>query len=199
MAWCAPVNNILLKFKIFAHSFVYTFFFFLFFLNFEHKLAIIVHTLFKSNFHSRNGKWKSFIISSKSSNIPLIYTQPQMVQCTLLALSLLNLVTIKHCLLYLTSVDLWPHMKGISFLLTCISHSSKFGSQIIVYYIWPMLTFDLCEGHHHHHPKVATADLLTKFGSHGTLFIILTSVDLWPLGRSFASKTCIGDSSDQVW
>ena len=43
--------------------------------------------------------------------------------------------------------------------------------------LWPLLTFDLCEGHHL--PKLASAIFLTKFGSHRSLFTIF---DLcWPL------------------
>ena len=51
------------------------------------------------------------------------------------------------------------------------------GRAYIVHCIWPLLTFDLCEGHHH--PKLVLAILLTKFSSHRSLFTIF---DLcWPL------------------
>ena len=56
------------------------------------------------------------------------------------------------------------------------------GSAYIIHYIWPLLAFDLHEGHSH--PKPASADLPTKFGSYRELFIIMTFADLWPLWRS---------------
>ena len=46
------------------------------------------------------------------------------------------------------------------------------GSAYIIHCIWPLLTFDLHEGHSH--PKLASAALLTKFGSYRELFIIMT-------------------------
>ena len=56
------------------------------------------------------------------------------------------------------------------------------GGAYIIYCIWPLLTFDLHEGHSH--PKLASAALLTKFGSYRELFIIMTLADLSPLWRS---------------
>ena len=44
----------------------------------------------------------------------------------------------------------------------------------MVYHIWPLMTFDLREGHHH--SQLASAILSTKYGSHSTQFTIF---DLW--------------------
>ena len=85
-----------------------------------------------------------------------------------------SLVTIAHSLLPLTSDDLWPpwryhhHKLASGILLT------KFGSHRTVYHIWPLMTFDLHEGHHHH--KLASGILVTKFVSHRSQFI---PFDLW--------------------
>ena len=59
------------------------------------------------------------------------------------------------------------------------------GSAYIIHYIWPLLTFDLHEGHSH--PKLASAALPTKFGSYRELFIFMTFADLRPLWRSLSS------------
>ena len=50
------------------------------------------------------------------------------------------------------------------------------GSAFIIHCIWPLLTFDLHEGHSL--PKLASAALLTMFGSYRELFIIMTFADL---------------------
>ena len=85
------------------------------------------------------------------------------------------MVAIWHSLPHLTSDDLWPPWRSSSFL-ACITNSFD---QIwlpyhIVYPIWPLMTFDLHQGHHH--SQLASALLLTKYGSHSTYF---TPFDLW--------------------
>ena len=74
--------------------------------------------------------------SSKSCNIPLIQFIPHPKWC-------------------MHTFGPKPH------LLTTKYHR---GRAYIVYCIWPLLTYDLHEGHSP--PKLASAALLTKFGSH---------------------------------
>ena len=85
-----------------------------------------------------------------------------------------NLVAIEHILPHLTSIDpltLWGY------------HHHQWSSDnvwqpwSIVHYIWPLLTFDHHEGHLNH--KLASAVLLTKFGSHRAIFTIFDFC--WPL------------------
>ena len=49
-------------------------------------------------------------------------------------------------------------------------------SLVAIDHIWPLLTFNFHEGRHR--PKLASTVLLSKYGGHSALFIILTSVDL---------------------
>ena len=76
-----------------------------------------------------------------------------------------------------TTFDLWWPLTFMKVIIK-ILHQGFFWISLVAiahsFCIWPLMTFDLHEGHHHH--KLASGILLTKFGCHSTLF---TTFDLW--------------------
>ena len=77
-----------------------------------------------------------------------------------------------------TTFNLWWSLTFIKVIIIINLHQGFFWLSLVAiahsFRIWPLMTFDLHEGHHHH--KLASGILLTKFGCHSTLF---TTFDLW--------------------
>ena len=79
---------------------------------------------------------------------------------------------------HVISLQFIPHLKWCMQALCPKPHllaENHIGKAYIVYSIWPLLAFDIHEGHYH--PKLARAVFLTKFGSHKnclSLWLLLT-------------------------
>ena len=69
-----------------------------------------------------------------------------------------------------TTFDLWWPLTFMKVIIIINLHQGFFWLSLVAiahsFRIWPLMTFDLHEGHHHH--KLASEILLTKFGSHST-------------------------------
>ena len=69
-----------------------------------------------------------------------------------------------------TTFNLWWPLTFMKVVIIINLHQGFFWLSLVAiahsFRIWPLMTFDLHEGHHHH--KLASGILLTKFGSHST-------------------------------